>query len=112
MVHTAQLDKNMPSRSLTRVTSSATTSSTPLSPKKIPSSALALAIRASCVYIGLSKMIGVFVSPHFLLPSPCQMVAGHRDRAPLATAEDFPSRPSWPRATSVDARYPHPPCVP
>lgn len=78
-VRTVQLDKNMPSRCSTKVTSSATTSSTPLSPRKIPSFALALAIRALCVYTGLSKMIGVFVSPCFLSP-PRRHVAGHLDR--------------------------------
>jgi serine/threonine protein kinase len=46
-------------------------------------------------------------SPLSLTSLPRQIVAGHRDRGPLAMAEDFPSRPSWPRAAS--SRRSHPP---
>src|SRR6266850_1291951 len=61
MAYTTQRDKNTRSKYSTKVTSSATTSSIPLSQRKTLSSALALDIRASCACIGHFRMIGVSV---------------------------------------------------
>jgi hypothetical protein len=69
MAFTVQRDKNTRSKSSTRVTSSATTSSIPPSQRKILSSALALAIQVSCACIGHFRTIGVSVSCRSLFSS-------------------------------------------
>jgi hypothetical protein len=113
----------MRSRCLTRVTSSATINSIPLSQRKIPSFASARVIRASCACIGRFRMIGVSVSQPFHLTAPntichCARFGTAMDIylsyvspcRPLRPYPRYRNYPAYPRLPSPLYLPPHPPC--